>query len=192
MWNRARLLLLLVQLIACLLVWAPGSSHALEQDELWAAVRDRSAFVMMRHALAPGTGDPDSFDVNECATQRNLSDDGRQQAVVAGEWLRKNGIERAAVFSSAWCRCLDSARLLDVGPVELLAPLNSFFSNREQRDPQMAALHSWLADYKADKPLILVTHQVNITALTGEFARSGDMLVVRRATDGTFAVLGKL
>ena len=147
---------------------------------------------MMRHALAPGTGDPDGFDVNECPTQRNLSGDGRRQAVEAGAWLRKNGIERAAVFSSAWCRCLDTARLLDVGRVELLAPLNSFFGNREQREPQMTALRDWLAGNQPDKPLILVTHQVNITALTGDFARSGDMLVVRRAPDGTYAVLGKL
>ena len=186
------MLLLQVQLIACFVVWAPGSSHAVEPDALWAAVRDRSAFIMMRHALAPGTGDPSDFDVNECATQRNLSDDGRRQAVEAGEWLRKNGIERAKVFSSAWCRCLDTARLLDVGPVDVLSPLNSFFNNRERREPQMTALRSWLADYSVDRPLILVTHQVNISALTGSFARSGDMLVVRRAPDGTFAVLGKL
>ncbi|NNE22866.1 MAG: histidine phosphatase family protein [Rhizobiales bacterium] len=192
MLNKVRSLLLQVQFIVCLLAWFGGSAHAVEPDALWAAVRDRSAFIMMRHTLAPGTGDPDGFDVNECSTQRNLSDDGRRQAVQAGAWLRKNGIERAAVFSSAWCRCLDTARLLDVGPVELLAPLNSFFGNREQREPQMAALRDWLAGYTLEMPLILVTHQVNITALTGAFARSGDMLVVRRGPDGTFAVLGKL
>lgn len=192
MWNRVRSLLLQVQLVVSVLVWSPGSSQAMEPEALWAAVRDRSAFVMMRHTLAPGTGDPDGFDINECATQRNLSDDGRRQAVEAGVRLSKNGVKRAAVFSSAWCRCMDTAKLLDVGPVERLAPLNSFFGNREMRDPQMAALRSWLAGNTADLPLILVTHQVNISALTGIFPQSGDMVVVRREPDGMFTVLGKL
>ncbi len=192
MWSRTLSYARKTQLIVLLLVASCGIARAAEPDVLWAAVRDGSVFVMMRHVLAPGTGDPDGFDVNECATQRNLSDDGRQQAKEIGEQFRQNGVPQAAVFSSAWCRCLETARLLDIGPVEVLAPLNSFFGNWDRRDAQTAALKSWLASQKADKPFVLVTHQVNITALTGVYPRSGDMVVVRREPDGAFTVLGKL
>ena len=192
MWNRVRTILLRFQLIFCLLISASSGAVAAGPDALWAAVREGSAFVVMRHALAPGTGDPEAFDVSNCATQRNLSDAGRRQAMQIGDRLRANGVAQAAVFSSAWCRCLDTARLLDVGPVETLAPLNSFFRNWQSRDPQMAALTSWLSSHKPTSPLILVTHQVNVTALTGVYPKSGDMIVVRRQADGRFIVLGEL
>lgn len=181
-----------ILLAACLLVAQGRPAEAEESDSLWAALRDGAAFAMMRHALAPGTGDPADFALGDCATQRNLSDQGRRQAAEIGDRFREQGIERARVFSSAWCRCRDTAELLRLGPVETLPPLNSFFADPERRAPQTAALEAWLADRRAGEPLVLVTHQVNITALTGVYPRSGEIVVARREPDGTVTVLGRL
>ena len=139
--------------------------------------------LLIRHAAAPGTGDPEGFRLGDCATQRNLSDTGRKQARAIGDWLRDQGIERAHVYSSQWCRCLETAELLDLGPVVELPGLNSFYDRPQDRDPNLAATRGFL---KARSPrgglLILVTHQVTISALTGEFTASGH---------GVLATLGK-
>ena len=156
------------------------------------AVRTGKAFAIMRHALAPGFSDPAGFDVDDCSTQRNLSDEGRDQARAIGATFRKGGISEANVFSSAWCRCLETARLLGLGPVAKLPPLNSFFEARERRDAQTAALRDWLMDYKQEEPLVLVTHQVNITALTGSYTSSGETVIARIDENGRVAVLGSI
>ena len=100
----------------CLLL--PLSAAAQPQTDeagLWAALRDGGHVALIRHALAPGTGDPAGFRVDDCATQRNLSPAGRAQARAIGERFRANGIDTAALFSSQWCRCLDTARELALG-----------------------------------------------------------------------------
>ena len=139
--------------------------------------------LLIRHAAAPGTGDPEGFRLGDCATQRNLSDTGRKQARAIGDWLRDQGIERAHVYSSQWCRCLETAELLDLGPVVELPGLNSYYERPQDRESNLAAIRDSL---KARPPrgelLILVTHQVTISALTGEFTASGH---------GVLATLGK-
>ncbi|MGW8207288.1 MAG: histidine phosphatase family protein [Hyphomicrobiaceae bacterium] len=110
-----------------------------DDHKLWAALKQGEAFAIMRHALAPGVGDPDNFSVEDCATQRNLSADGRAQARVTGERFRRNGVKTARDYSSAWCRCKDTAALLGLGKVEVLDKLNSFFQDYGQRAPQTAA-----------------------------------------------------
>ena len=179
-------------LLAILVVVAGGQVEAADEAGLWAALRDGSAFALIRHALAPGIGDPDNFAVDDCTTQRNLSAEGRRQAAAIGERFRSNGIARADVFSSAWCRCRDTAELLALGPVTTLPALNSFFEYRERRGPQTAALREWLAAAPGDAPMVLVTHQVNISALTEVYTRSGEIVVARREADGTITVLGAL
>lgn len=159
---------------------------------LWAALKAGEAFAIMRHALAPGVGDPDDFSVDDCATQRNLSADGRAQARAIGERFGRNGIDQARVYSSAWCRCKDTATLLGLGKVEVLEPLNSFFQDYDRRAPQTNDLKAWLATAPLSPPLVLVTHQVNISALTGRPTRSGEVLVVKRYDGGRFEVLGSL
>ncbi len=183
---------ILKALALVLLLGLPVPAAAADDDALWEALRTGEAFAMMRHALAPGTSDPPDIDLEDCATQRNLSDEGRRQAEKIGARFRDNGITAARVFTSAWCRCKETAELLGLGPVELLEPLNSFFEHRERRDPQTNALEAWLARDTDAAPLVLVTHQVNIRALTGEFTSSGEMVVVRRKMDGGLKVLGKL
>ncbi len=185
-------------LIAAVLAYALGfaatGAHAQSDAEraLVAQLNAGTAFAMMRHALAPGTGDPGNFDVNDCSTQRNLNDTGRNQARDTGAYLKKLGLERASVFSSAWCRCQDTAKLLDLGPVTTLAPLNSFFQRYANREPQTQAMRTWLASDKPDGPVMLVTHQVNIRALTGSFTSSGEIVVAKRDGDGAITVLGTI
>jgi 8-oxo-(d)GTP phosphatase len=88
--------------------------------------------LLLRHALAPGTGDPSGFQLEDCATQRNLSDAGREQARALGDRLRAAGVAEARVYSSRWCRCLETARLLELGPVEPEPALDSFFQRRSE------------------------------------------------------------
>ena len=140
--------------------------------------------VMLRHATAPGVGDPENFRLGDCATQRNLSAEGRAQARRLGERLRAHGLHDADVYSSQWCRCLETAKLLDLGPVEPLPALNSFFARPGDRAPNLEALRRFLADLPPDgPPVVLVTHQVTIAAITGRAAASGEAIVL--AADGT-------
>ena len=138
------------------------------------------ARALIRHALAPGTGDPPGFRVNDCATQRNLSPAGRAQARAIGERFRANGIGAAVVFSSQWCRCLDTARELALGEVTPFAGLNSFFAGQGDEAQHTRAARTLIAEQAGTgKPLVLVTHQVNITALSGVYPSSGEIIVMR-------------
>lgn len=168
------------------------TADAASGPALWEAVRTGKAFAIMRHALAPGTGDPETVVPGDCTTQRNLSERGRQQARWIGEAFRRNGIPAARVFTSGWCRCVDTATLLAIGDVKTLPELNSFFVTMDRSEAQTAALSTWIAAYKGNAPLVLVTHQVNITALTDVYPRSGEIVVARRDADGNIRVLGTL
>ena len=149
--------------------------------------------LMLRHALAPGTGDPDNFRVDDCATQRNLDARGRAQAAAIGERLREMGIGQARVHSSQWCRCLDTARLLDLGPVHELPALNSFFQRPRDREPNLAALQGFLDAQPRDGGLlVLVTHQVTVSAVSGLFVGSGEGVVLELEPGGGLRVLGRV
>lgn len=123
--------------------------------------------LMLRHAHAPGFGDPPSFVIGDCSSQRNLDASGRAQARELGVRLRAVGLTSARVFSSQWCRALETARLLDLGPVEPLPALNSFFERPGERQRILDALRAFLARLPVDgQPVILVTHQVVVNAFT--------------------------
>lgn len=163
-----------------------------EEKALWDALRSPKHFALMRHALAPGTGDPANFTLGRRETQRNLSKQGRQQAKRIGALFHENGIESAQVFTSEWFRCRDTAELLGLGPVTPLPALNSFFRNYEQKEPRTEALKRWLSQRDMDEPLVLVTHQVNITALTGVYPASGEIVVVAQDAGNGLRVLGSI
>jgi phosphohistidine phosphatase SixA len=160
--------------------------------DAWEALKRPGALVVMRHALAPGTGDPANFTLGDCSTQRNLDDRGRAQARAIGDAFRERGIAVDRVLSSEWCRARETAELLALGPVEAFAPLNSFFADRSTRTAQTEATLAALARLPDDELTILVTHQVNISALTGEGTRSGEMVVFDVAPDGSVEVLGTI
>lgn len=177
--------------VFCLLLLLPGPAAANPQAAL-AALQDDGTVILLRHALAPGTGDPPGFRLDDCSTQRNLNDAGRQQAAAIGGLLRSNGVGAASVLTSRWCRARETAELLDVGPVREAPFLDSFFADRATRTEQTAQLRRAVADWKGPGLLVLVTHQVNITALTGYFPRSGEVVVLRPRPflDTGFELLG--
>jgi len=188
-WRRSGAIIALA--FALLFGIAPGVSAA-EETGLWRALGSKGHVALLRHAIAPGTGDPSEFAIGDCGTQRNLSDEGRKQAARIGARLRENGIKTARIFSSQWCRCLETARLLGLGPVTELPILNSFFQRPERRTRETQALEEWLARQNLDEPIVLVTHQVNITALTGVYPASGELVVVRQSENGKISAVGSI
>jgi len=174
-------------LVAALLGSA-GLATGSDEDELSRLMHSGQHVLLVRHAYAPGTGDPDGFRLDDCSTQRNLSDAGRAQASAMGAWLRDRGIDRARLYSSQWCRCVETAELMGLGPVTPLPALNSFYERPQDRAPNLAALQDFLATLPPqEQPLILVTHQVTISALTGDFVASGEGVLVRVGKDGAVA-----
>lgn len=170
---------------------SPGLALA-DEEALWSALRSGDHFALLRHAIAPGTGDPPQFTLDNCSTQRNLSDEGRKQAKEIGARFRANGIHEARVFSSQWCRCLETAKLLAIGQVRELPVLNSFFQYDARRDSQTRLLTEWLSGQDLGQPVVLVTHQVNITALTNIYPGSGELVIVHRSKTGQFSVAGAI
>jgi broad specificity phosphatase PhoE len=149
--------------------------------------------ALLRHAEAPGAGDPPGFRLDDCATQRTLSAEGKAQARRIGEAFRRVGTPVEHVYSSQWCRCLETAQLLGLGPVSPLTVLNSFFTqDPDRRERQTAELRAWLDDRRPRGSLVLVTHQVNITALTGIFPASGEAVVVKLLSGGEVEVVGRI
>lgn len=177
-------------LIVLCLISATSTVLAAETHSLLKALSSENHFALVRHALAPGNGDPTNFDVNDCSTQRNLSDAGRSQAVNIGQTLKDNGIEKALVYTSQWCRCQETAQLLGFNSVVANSVLNSFYQRQENRQKQTDELEQWLVSMPLTQPVIMVTHQVNITSFTGVYPSSGDMVIVRRNEDATFTVVG--
>ena len=169
-----------------------GSAGVGYADNLWSALKSDNHLILIRHALAPGYSDPDYFDVKDCKTQRNLNDEGRYQSKKIGDLLRSNGIGRAVVYSSQWCRCLDTAKLLDLGEVSELPSLNSFFKHFERKEPQTEQTMRWIQNAPLDIPTILVSHQVNITALTGYSPASGEIVFLSRSADSSISVIGSI
>jgi broad specificity phosphatase PhoE len=183
---RLHLLGILSALITCL-----PTAHA-DDARVLEAMCTGGVVILLRHAATePGIGDPPGFTLGNCSTQRNLSASGRDEARRFGEAMRAAGIQVAAVRSSRWCRCLDTARLafpkLGVQPWQ---PLDSFFAGQGNRQRQTADALAALADWQAGHNELWVTHQVNISALTGTYMGMGEA-VVARVQGGKLEVIGQ-
>lgn len=182
---------LLALLASALLAAAPlaGAADAVSLAELAKPGR----LLMLRHAQAPGSGDPPGFVPGDCATQRNLDARGRAQARALGERLRAAGIVGVRVYSSEWCRCLETARLLGLGPVTPLPALNSFHGRPQARERIVGELRAFLAGLPVDgPPVVLVTHQVTINAFTDAATPSGGGSIFRLDGSGTPRRLGDI
>jgi len=145
--------------------------------------------LLMRHADAPGIGDPRGYQLDQCATQRNLGEAGKKQSQMIGQWLKSQGINDARVFSSPWCRCLDTAKLLNLGPVTIAPELGSFFDNMSLEKEQTRNLEKLIKAQLSSKvktPIIMVTHHVNIQAFVGKAVSVGDMVLVKVDQNGRF------
>ena len=161
---------------------ASSPTTSAKKEDIWSLLQQEEPgyVVMMRHAIAPGTGDPANFRVEDCTTQRNLSAEGRTQAVRMGEAFRRRNIRVARILSSQWCRCWETARLMNLGTVEAFPAINSFLSDRLTEPRQTAQLRQFIVDNRSTPGVIvLVTHQVNITAIADLVPQSGESVVLR-------------
>lgn len=175
-----------------LVVLFPASVMAGEK-EMIQQMHTGGVVLLIRHALAPGIGDPDDFKLDDCSSQRNLDDRGREQARAMGEWLRARGILNVTLYSSQWCRCLETARLMNLGSVTPLPALNSFFGRPEDREPNLSALRAFIRDSTTPGELmIMVTHQVTISGITKQWTDSGHGKLVRPDQTGGIELLAEL
>ena len=152
-------------------------------------LEDGGKLIFIRHAYAPGNGDPAGFNLNDCSTQRNLSEDGRKQAQHIGEFFTKNKIEIDKVLSSEWCRCKETAKIAFKN-YSTNSFLNSFYSAKfyKNKDKQIIAFNNYIKNFKSKKNLILVTHYVFISEVLNYGPSSGEIVV----SDKKFNMIGSL
>jgi phosphohistidine phosphatase SixA len=164
-----------------------------DQDSLIEQMKAGGHILMIRHAYAPGNGDPANFQLGDCSTQRNLDDRGRMQARAIGEWLRDKGIKEVRIYSSQWCRCLETAELLMLGDVTELPALNSFYDRPQDREPNLKALQEFISELALEGELIImVTHFVTISAITGEGVSSGEGVVLQLKDATNYELIDRL
>lgn len=168
---------------------------AVASEKAWKKVSSPKAtgyVLLLRHAIAPGVGDPANFKIGDCSTQRNLSEEGRAQARAIGAWLKSEKIRIARVESSRWCRSIETAKLMDIGKVKQNPNLDSLFnSDNPIADPKTAATRELIIEHRNKKGLlVLVFHQINIMALAGGGVDSGEGVLVRATRDGQLKVMG--
>ena len=169
--------------IKCVLLLATSLALPLHAATLNERIEALGANVIfMRHALAPGFGDPDNFDIERCETQRNLDDQGRAQARDIGAKLKATGLDFDEVLSSQWCRCAETADLLDLGNWSTFSGLNSFFQGYADREQTLEKLETYLDTLSGSELVVLVTHQVVISAATGISPLSGGIVLYNSKT----------
>ena len=178
-------------LLAALALHAPVG-HA-DDAGLWKRMAGGGHVVVMRHAATtPGVGDPAGFKAGDCATQRNLSPAGRADARAVGAAFHRYAVPVGRVLTSSWCRCVDTAQLA-FGRAE---PAEMVDSTWQESDAvarrRAAAVGKYVASYSEPGNLVLVTHDVNVRALTGTSLAQGEMVVAQARADGTLRVLGTL
>ena len=152
-------------------------------------LEDGGKLIFIRHAYAPGNGDPADFNLNDCSTQRNLSDDGRKQAQRIGEFFTKNKIEIDKVLSSEWCRCKETAKIAFKN-FSTNSFLNSFYSSKfsKNKDKQVKAFNYYIKNLESKKNLIFVTHYVFISEVLNYGPSSGEIVV----SDKNLNIIGSI
>lgn len=176
--------------------WA-GAALPASSDAAWDALAQPGAIVLFRHANAPGVGDPPGMRIGQCASQRNLDEAGRQQARRLGEQFRQRGVRVDAVLTSQWCRARQTAEfafaMQSASGVRDEPAFNSWFGGHGDATRQTAAAQALLARWRGPGVLVVVAHQVNLTALTGVVPASAEGLVVRAvAGEAMLQVVGRL
>jgi len=179
-----------ILLLAVLVLVAPAA--ALADDTVWELLRGGAQVVLMRHTITtPGVGDPARFRLDNCATQRNLTDAGREDARRVGAAFRQRSIPVGRVLSSPWCRCLETSRLA-FGKAEPWTPLSNLFDNRANEAEQLSALREIAGRRPTGGNLVLVTHGSVVQPLTGIQPAPGEMVVLTPDGASRFRVAGRL
>lgn len=174
-----------------LLALAVGLAPAYADEALWQSVHKGGHVLFIRHALTtPGFGDPPGFELKRCATQRNLSAQGRAQAKRLGEALRERKVPIGEVLASPWCRCVETAQLA-FGRAQTWTALSNLHARQQNAEQQVRAMRPRVAAHRGKANLVLVSHGSTAGALTGEHPAMGEVLVLKPDGDG-FRVAGKL
>jgi phosphohistidine phosphatase SixA len=182
-------------IITALLTSLLGQSAMANEEAIWDKLQGtnpKGYVLLLRHTIAPGVGDPENFKLNDCSTQRNLSQVGRDDAKAVGDWLKRRDIKISRVESSRWCRAKETAQLLGIGRVRLNANLDSLF---ESADPakaiQTVRVKKQIVDWRNKSGLlVLVGHFVNIGAVAGVGVGSGEGVLVKADSKGKITVVG--
>ncbi len=178
--------------LALSLICAASSVRA-DEAAAWQALLDGGHVALLRHAEAPGgAGDPPGFRLEDCATQRNLSAKGRADAAAIGARLKTRNIAFEKILTSPWCRCIDTANLLNLGAPTIEPAFSNIVVLSDQRDQIVAAGRSLIGTWQGQGTLLVVTHGANISALTGISPASGEMVVARIGADGAIAPVGRI
>ncbi len=169
------------------------SSPALAEEALWALLKKGGQVVLIRHALTdPGVGDPPGFKLDECNTQRNLSEAGRRDAQLLGALIRQHDVPVARVLSSPWCRCLETARIVFNVDAQQDSTLANLFTHGENRERQIADFRKLVAAPPTKGNLMLVTHGATTLAFTGISPATAEMVIVTPEGGGAYRVAGRI
>ena len=162
---------------------------SLANENIVEILKKEDNIIFIRHAIAPGNGDPPNFNISDCSTQRNLSKDGKLQALEIGKFFKKNDIKFAKVLSSEWCRCKDTANIA-FGNYETKNFLNSFYDERfsENKDKQILDFQKFIKNWDHSGNLALVTHYVVISEILDLATSSGEIVI----TDNNLEILSSL
>ena len=177
----------MVKFLILIIFFIPNISFS--NEILINSLKDGKKIIFIRHAIAPGSGDPKNFNIKKCSTQRNLNDEGKIQSKKIGNFFKINKIEISKILSSEWCRCKDTAKIA-FGKFETFNALNSFYEARfqENRSSQLRDLRNFISSWESDSNLILVTHYVVIYDLLNSAVSSGEMII----TDKKLNIIGNL
>ena len=179
----------LIKFFIIIFISLPSTIKADSNINLINKLKEGGKLIFIRHAIAPGSGDPENFDINECNTQRNLDNNGKTQAKEIGDYLSRNKILIDKIISSEWCRCKETA-LLAFNKFETKSFLNSFYSSKfvKNKDQQMKELKMYIKKWKSKKNLVLVTHYVVISEILDYNPSSGEIVI----SDRNFKKLGNI
>jgi broad specificity phosphatase PhoE len=177
-------------LLVFILSWA-SCTHA--DEALWKLLREGGQVLLIRHAsTTPGVGDPDGFRLENCRTQRNLSEDGRAEARRLGDALRAQNVPVGSVVSSPWCRCMDTVELAFGRMDERWGALGNLFGRSELAQAQVRAMRNRIASFRGKQNLVLVSHGSTVLALTGATAAQAETVVLTPQGDGEFRIAGRI
>ena len=175
------------KLLIFAILFIPNISFS--NETIISSLKDGKKIVFIRHAIAPGSGDPKNFDIKKCSTQRNLNEEGKIQSKKIGDFFKQNKIKINKILSSEWCRCKETAKIA-FGKFETFNALNSFYEARFQknRSSQIRDLRNFISSWESDSNLILVTHYVVIYDLLNIAVSSGEMVIA----DKRLNIIGNL
>jgi len=188
LWRSKRLAWLAPLLLATTALAGPAGAD----EGLWRLLAEGGQVVLLRHATTtPGVGDPTGFRVDDCVTQRNLTEAGREESRRIGAAFKARSIPVERVLSSRWCRCLETARLA-FGSAEPWEPLSSLFADRARQAEQTRAFQALAGEQRSRGNRILVTHGANVMAFVGVSPAMAEMVIITPQGNGTFTVAGRL